>query len=299
MTSRAADCCPRLSPPAPWPDASAATSRRASEPVERPNESAIASMTASPARMLPWQAKLTPVRWPAQRKHSGPVHAAAPPCASTTPTCRWSRPSSLATSRSTTSGAARPCFRSASALAPYPAPADACVASAPTPACAQGTTAPTARNLLATPTPHSSAAASRPTMLNVATSGGRAMKRRQALVPAALAADREGLRDHESQGEDDHHNHRDPGDGVEDAGVDVRPHELLTVHQQQHEDQDERQEHAVCHLGEEENREQRRMRQEHDHTCADDEGGVERIEHRGLPHSAVDSRLEPQSLADI
>ena len=44
--------------------------------------------------MFPWAAKHGPVRPPAQSMHSEPVKLALPPLPSTTPSCRWSRPSS-------------------------------------------------------------------------------------------------------------------------------------------------------------------------------------------------------------
>ena len=80
-TRSAADWRPRLSPPAASPAASAASSRRAngtsgSAPVQA---SSIASTTSSPVRMLPWIAKPSPVREPAQSRQLTPVWEAAPP----------------------------------------------------------------------------------------------------------------------------------------------------------------------------------------------------------------------------
>ena len=67
-TSSAADCRPRLSPPASSPAVSAASSRCASgrSGEEASHAATIASTTSSPARQLPWTAKPSPVSPPAQ-----------------------------------------------------------------------------------------------------------------------------------------------------------------------------------------------------------------------------------------
>ena len=58
--------------------------------------------------MFPCAAYPGPVVPPAQSMHSAPVYVAARPCASTTPTCRCSRPSSAPTSARTVSSAEYP-----------------------------------------------------------------------------------------------------------------------------------------------------------------------------------------------
>ena len=99
--------------------------------------------------------------------HSEPVKDAAPPVASTIPSCRWARPSSAPVREATASLAVAPPLSRARPSAPYSGFAWAWVATAPTPARADGTTAPTAGNLEATATPQSPRSGSQATIENV------------------------------------------------------------------------------------------------------------------------------------
>src|SRR3954469_19318399 len=103
--------------------------------------------------------------------HSGPVKVAPTPLPSTTPSWRWSRPSSAAVSRSTTSSALSPWRRSARPSGPERGLAYDCVAIAPTWGSAHGTTEPTARYFDCVATPHWPASRSHATIEYVATTG--------------------------------------------------------------------------------------------------------------------------------
>src|SRR5208282_5209540 len=81
------------------------------QPVEDVAARGLECTTAGPTRMLPWHANPLPTSWPAQALHFVPVNDAAPPLASTTPSCRSSRPLSALVRRRTTSSADTP-FRS-------------------------------------------------------------------------------------------------------------------------------------------------------------------------------------------
>src|SRR6058998_4368650 len=166
-TRIAALCWPRLSPPARWPALSAARRRTGKSPCVTSKARAKAFSTSSPARMFPWAAKFRPTTCPAHGKHSFPVYDAARPRASTTPTWRCAASLSPVTSLFTTSFGATPRFNIARASRPYAVFAYACVATAPTRAAANGTTAPTATNFDSTATPRSFVLGSNATMLNV------------------------------------------------------------------------------------------------------------------------------------
>jgi hypothetical protein len=93
---RAADCCPRRSPPAACPASSAAINFSTSGPSDCTYARAISSTTPAPARMFLCAANPAPVRWPAHSRQCAPVNAAARPSAATIPSCRSSRsPSSF------------------------------------------------------------------------------------------------------------------------------------------------------------------------------------------------------------
>src|SRR2546427_9195578 len=166
-TRIAALCWPRLSPPARCPALNAASRRTGRSPFVTSKARANAFKTSSPARMFPWAAKFRPTTCPAHGKHSFPVYDAARPRASTTPTWRWAASLSDVTSFFTTSFGAIPRFSIASASGPYAVFAYAWVATAPTRAAANGTTAPTATNLDSTATPKSLVFGSNATILNV------------------------------------------------------------------------------------------------------------------------------------
>src|SRR5688500_14349487 len=102
-----------------------------------------------------------------------PVNVATPPFTSTIPTSRTARLSSAARSAARASGADLPARMSASPSGPYDGSTNDCVATAPTPASAQGTTAPTENQWLCTATPMSPVAGSRATIEYVATGRGR------------------------------------------------------------------------------------------------------------------------------
>lgn len=173
MTSTAAACLPRGSPPASWPARSAATSRRATGASPRPASHAVtmASITSGPASMLPWAAnapaesvRATP---PAHAWHRSPVKVATPPRQSTTPAWRSSRWGSSAKNSSSTRAADIPLASMSSPRVRSSRLLYAWVARAPAPTAAAGTYAPAARNLLASATPVSSPSALRPTIENV------------------------------------------------------------------------------------------------------------------------------------
>src|SRR3990170_3477490 len=117
--------------------------------------------------MFPWHAYALPTTCPAHALHSFPVYDAASPRASTTPTCRFPRSSSLAVSARITCVGVIPRLSIASPRGPYEVFAYACVATAPTPALAQGTAVPTAGNFDSTATPRSPVFGSQAAMLNV------------------------------------------------------------------------------------------------------------------------------------
>src|SRR4029079_6555725 len=155
------------SPPAASPATSAASRRSHRSPSVSVNALASSATTASTARMLPWAANPSPVTPPAQLMHLEPVNVAARPDASTKPTCRSSRPSSSASSRSSAGCAPTPAPISSSPSGPNDVFAHDCVATAPWPARAHGTTAPTHGNLDATAMPQSPASLSAATIENV------------------------------------------------------------------------------------------------------------------------------------
>src|SRR4051812_24324655 len=74
--SIAADCMPRLSPPAACPASSAAINRIERCPSVFSKASTIPATTPSPARMLPWAVQYLPPLFPAQDVAFGPVYAA-------------------------------------------------------------------------------------------------------------------------------------------------------------------------------------------------------------------------------
>ena len=57
----------------------------------------------------------------------------------------------------------------------------------------------------------------------------------------------QGGKNHRSR-EEDHDDDRRVGDEVQDPAVDVIAHDPPVIHQKEHENQDEREEHAVDHL---------------------------------------------------
>src|SRR5262249_1397808 len=151
----AADCFPRLSPPAASPALIAAISRRVNESVAfRSYAAAVSSMTLAPASMLPATEKLSPARCPHQSMQAFPVCAATRFCESITCTCRWSRPASAAVTADTTSGAVAPRSSSRKPSVPKKALTSACVAIAPMRDLTRGTSAPTAKKRLATAIPN-------------------------------------------------------------------------------------------------------------------------------------------------
>src|SRR6516162_1244933 len=151
----AADCFPRLSPPAASPAFIAAISRRGKESAPlRSYAAAVSSMTLAPVSMLPATEKLSPARCPHQSMQAFPVCAAMRFCESITCTCRWSRPRSAAVTADTTSGAVAPCSSSRKPSVPKKALTSACVAIAPMRDLTRGTSAPTAKKRLATAIPN-------------------------------------------------------------------------------------------------------------------------------------------------
>src|SRR5512142_2205219 len=104
---------------------------------------------------------------PAQAKQLLPENVTEPPFASTKPTCLSSLSGSSSNKRSSVSRADRPVASNANPRGPKDVLAKDWVATAPTPACAQGTTAPTAGNFDATATPQACSSRSQATMENV------------------------------------------------------------------------------------------------------------------------------------
>ena len=86
----AADCWPRMSPPAFWPASSAASSRSARSPCVCSYARAISGQTLAVAIRFAWTEYPLPVVSPAKGMHFGPVCAATPPFESTIATCRTS-----------------------------------------------------------------------------------------------------------------------------------------------------------------------------------------------------------------
>src|SRR5262245_12220691 len=151
----AADCLPRLSPPAFSPASRAAMILQASRPLVFSNASDVFSTTALPLRRLPRQTWFLPRFSPHHGSQPLPVNVATRPLASTMPTWRSSRSSSSSVSCLTTSSALLPLPSRSRPRGPYVTLAYDCVAIAPAPARAHGTPAPTASVFDAVPTPHS------------------------------------------------------------------------------------------------------------------------------------------------
>src|SRR5436305_4746484 len=146
----AADCLPRLSPPAASPAAIAATRRSASGSAEFARyASAVAWITCGPASMLPATLQPSPRRWPHHSMHASPVCAAPGPLAAITWSWRCARPASAAASVATTSTGAWPASSSARPAGPYSGFTSAWVASAPAPRRVCIVSAPTAKKRLA------------------------------------------------------------------------------------------------------------------------------------------------------
>src|SRR5689334_9710560 len=104
---------------------------------------------------------------PAQAKHPVPENVTEPPFASTRPTCLSSLSGSSSNNRSSVSCAESPVPSRARPRGPKDVLANDWVATAPTPACAHGTTAPTAGNFDATATPQAPSSRSLATIENV------------------------------------------------------------------------------------------------------------------------------------
>ena len=150
----AADCLPRLSPPAASPACMALIRRSASGcPALAAKASAVASITRGPASMLPATLTSCCSRWPHQSTHALPVWAAPGPWAGSTCNWRWAWPASASASALTTAAAERPCAKSASPCGPYKGFIKAWVAIAPDPARVWMHREPTEKNRLAMATP--------------------------------------------------------------------------------------------------------------------------------------------------
>src|ERR1019366_1600812 len=89
-----------------------------------------------------------------------------------------------------------------------------------------------------------------------------------------------------------------PGHGVVSGRIDPFLHQSLFVDQDDHKDQDERQQHAVQHLREENHLHQRELRQ-NDHSRADDnQQRVEPIKNRRLAPALAYARFEAEAFAN-
>ena len=82
------------------------------------------------------------------------------------------------------------------------------------------------------------------------------------------------------------------------AGVDVLAHQLAVVGQQEHEDEDERQQHAVDHLRQHQDVDERQPGNQQHAGAGDDQQRVQPVEHRRLVELLVEARLEAKAFAD-
>src|ERR1035441_5330469 len=100
------------------------------------------------------------------------------------------------------------------------------------------------------------------------------------------------------QGEADHDHDGGPGDDVETARIDPFAHDVHLVDQQHHEDEDEGQQDAVEHLGEQDHLDQREAGYQDDTGADHDQQGVQRVEDGRVFHPLVDAGLEAEAFAD-
>ena len=150
----AADCRPRLSPPAASPATSAAMSLSASVwPSASAKACAEACSTCGPASMLPARLKCSCTMSPHQSTQSVPVCTAGWPRHGSTCNCRCALPASAWVSAATTAAASCPAASSARPAGPYIGLTKAWVAMAPTSARVCTHSAPTAKKRLAMATP--------------------------------------------------------------------------------------------------------------------------------------------------
>ena len=163
----AADCLPRLSPPAASPASSAASRCSASDPRAASNAASVRATTAGPASMLPATETSSPRTEPHQLTHASPVCAAIRPPASRMWICRCARPASAASSAATTESGASPARSRGIPCTAYIGLISAWVASAPTPPSTWIARAPTAKNRVATAAPNAPVAGSRARMDHV------------------------------------------------------------------------------------------------------------------------------------
>ena len=81
-----------------------------------------------------------------------------------------------------------------------------------------------------------------------------------------------------------------PCDQVPDGGISVLAHEVAPVDQQQHENDDDRQQNAVEHLGENCDVDELRIwQQQYGERAARDEQGIEPVEERRFLEALVDA----------
>src|ERR1017187_995318 len=100
------------------------------------------------------------------------------------------------------------------------------------------------------------------------------------------------------QREADHDHHGSPGDQVEGARIGPFAHQVHLVDQQHHEDQHERQQDPVEHLGEQDHLHQREVGDQDDAGADHDEQREESVEDRRILHPLADAGFEAEAFAD-
>ncbi len=100
-------------------------------------------------------------------------------------------------------------------------------------------------------------------------------------------------------GEGDEDGGGGPGERAEPAAVAVAAHQPLVLREQQHEDEDEGQEHAVGGLREQHDLQERHAGQEHEAGAEHDHRLVEHVELRRVVAALVDAALPAEGLADV
>src|SRR6266702_2371161 len=85
---------------------------------------------------------------------------------------------------------------------------------------------------------------------------------------------------------------------IESCGVDVFPHQVAPVYQQQNKDHGHRQPDPVAHLRKDQNLPKRRAWQENYARTYHDQNGIKRVEDARLAELAIDTALKPEPLAN-
>src|ERR1017187_8323095 len=103
---------------------------------------------------------------------------------------------------------------------------------------------------------------------------------------------------YQRQGQADHHYYCDPGDQVEPARVGPDAHEVLLVDQQDHENQDEGQQHAVEDLRKQDHLHQRKAGYQDHAGASHDQQRVEGVKDGSFAPALVHARFESKAFAN-